>query len=714
MGRWIPLLFAVVFAAAALIDIRGHKKRELIRQTPDRIFLGALFAGLGVSLLIFFAGGRMKEEPDNTGVYVAYKYLLEEDPDAAEEVAVEDDHMDSDSREMIRILARAESGDARNAFFESASHMEKPGMDAGQMRISGVVHHLASESLESGSKEMPGVLKLVKESFSLTGIQETDSLLRLFETDKAIRRKACEEITAADMEEVRSLYPGNDFVQKIAVSYYMFQDDFDSAEALARDIADRFPTEKNIVLYTDVLAQEMYRRGEKDLARLQDDEVKPLLEKAENARIAVEDVNGNDLALIEEKLEEADTFDTDAANVFYQRLINYLLLKKNQGMDTEGRISLQLAKLKTLSGQRSEATKELTGLLNRLEDLNNTSEIWPYLVHVQETLEEIARIQAGSESGEFKTLNDAMELLFSRASGSIFSFEGSNINDKVYKELAAALYADQPVIRITDAESPSYPKITVRFSMNQQKHNIVGGYGEFYSDDFTFTDSGAVTTDVKLTAGSGDARRSVAVVLDLQKKVPKDLEIDSLKQALGSISEENKMAEEWALVNSSSYMQSALADDALLYRYAVRNINIGYPVSAYSCFSTAADILSGVSGENEKMILYVTDGSSMSEEEILQTISMTQEKDITVCALVIGVTGDEGTLSLCTSTGGIEIVVPYYEQLPSFAEYLATLLDNRYVADFTANSSSAGAGTFTITLNQDGTSATTPYAGGGS
>ena len=518
-----------------------------------------------------------------------------------------------------------------------------------------------------------------------------------------------------DSSIIRSQRLVSDIVNKIGISYYLTQDDFDAASEISRQLIDRNETEANYVLYTDVLAQSAYSRETEKLAETTDSEILPLVKNALSHYETAMSANGTDIEAIETNAEEAEHYYGEARGVYYQRLINFLELKKNQGFDKDGIISLELIKLKILKEDYETAFNEVKVLLERIENLDMSSPIREDLILVRESGKKMKEEGLGSEDPEFLVLCEKVSALLDNASCMIFTYGEDNINGKASKVLASMIYDGLPSLIISGADASRYPRTEIDFSLNLRKQSIIGGPGEYYADDFTFTDQGEPASDCKLSAHNGYSGRSAVMVLDLQNAGISNDELAELQNALYSLTDNCKIADKFAFVNSSSYIQSELTNNVIQTRYSIRNINSQYAVSAYTCLNTAMDLLEQTGREDDRVIVYVSNGSSLTEEELLSSVNRAASGNIRIYSIAIGKDADTNAGSLSHGTGGVCIQIPYYEQLTVFMNRLSDLMNYRYTAQFTATADSGNTDNreFTALLNSEGVSDTIAYSGGG-
>ncbi len=716
MGDFTPYIFIIVFAVAIFIDIWGHYKRGLYRKRFDRIFLAVLFVLLGISVIAAFAVRHISGPDDEPGRYVAFQYLFENDPDSALYIVSEDGDMSDESKDLIRIMSEAVAGDKEDLYFDSRDFLNEKGHDAGQTHIVEELSRIAENALDGRNISSANVTDLVRSAYNNMQIQETDDLKELFSTDKSIRSGASDSIDKNEITRLISVFEEHDLVKKIAVSYYLTQEDFESAEDISRDLIGRNDSEADYVMYVDVMAQQVYSSETETLAETDDPEVSPLVDSAIDSYETAMSTNGNDIDSIERNVEKAEEHYSEARGVYYQRLINYLELKKNQGYDIDGLIALEMVKLRVLKEDYTTAASGMDALLDRIERLDTSSPIREDLIAVREVRDLLKAEGLGPGSGEFMRLCNAVSDLLNNASCMIFTYGEDNINGRAYKVIASMIYSGLPGLTITDTDTSKYPRTEIDFALNQRKRNMIGGPGEYYADDFTFTDQGETVNDCKLNAYNGYSGRSVVFVLDMQNHELSEEDTNELRSALYTFTGDNRVADKYALVNSSSFIQTDLTDNDLEVRYAIRNINTQYAVSAYTCLNTAMDLLERTGDEDDRAIIYITDGSTLSEEELINTANRASSGNIRIYGIKVGSGEDGNTAALCRASGGLDTIVPYYEQLCIFAKRLSEFMNYRYTAMFTAeaDASNTSGRIFEITLNESGVSDSVEYAGGGS
>jgi len=716
MEVFTPLIFIIVFGAAIFVDIFGHYRRGLYRKRFDTVFLAVLFVLLGISVIFAFASRNAVQPSDAPGQYVAFRYLQDNDPASALDIISEDGDMSTDHKSLLKILAEAEAGDSKDLFFDSSEYLDQKGHDAGLQNIVRELNTIAVNDLNGRKTSGSDISKLISNAYALSGIQETDDLQALYQADRNIRSGEAGSVNTTEIADLLETFDGYDVVQKIAISYYLTQEEYDSAAALSQILIEKKETEANYVLYTDVLAQAAYSQESETLAETDDKEIAPLVDNALEAYAAAMETGGDDVDAIERNLEKAEEYYDEARGVIYQRLINFLELKKQQGFDNDGYIALEIMKLRLLKKDYDKALDNMMALLNRIEVLDNSSPLRNDLIIIRDDLEKIDEDDARSGSPEFSALCSDSLVLLNNASCMIFTYGEDNINGNASKVIAAMLYDSLPRIETTGTDTSKYPKSEVYYSLNVQKKNIVGSPGEFYADDFTFTDMDVPVEDCKLAATDSYDGRSAVFVMDLQSGALSEDDQEEIKQGLYNLTDDDRIAEKFAFVNSSAYIQDELTNDCEAVRYAIRNLNAQYAVSAYSCLITALETMAGISSEEEGVIVYVTDGCTLSEEQLLDIVNRARSAGVKVFAYRIGSGEDGYTDSLCSSTGGISMHVPFTDQLCIFSGELSKLMNYRYTAMFTATAETdkISERVFSITLNAVGISDSITYAGGGS
>lgn len=107
--------------------------------------------------------------------------------------------------------------------------------------------------------------------------EKTEELYRL---DKAMALDDLSELDTGTIEELLELYPNDEDVLLVAVKYYTRQERYEQARPLAQKLVGLNGSESNLVVYTDLIAQQV-KSGQSSRDPSLDGEARKLLEQAE-------------------------------------------------------------------------------------------------------------------------------------------------------------------------------------------------------------------------------------------------------------------------------------------------------------------------------------------------------------------------------------------------------------------------------------------------
>ena len=105
MERFFPAAAAIIFAIVLVYDILGHRNMKVRRHLPDWIFLCLLGVGL-IGMLTVGIRSLIGAGGDRAGLYLAYRYLMDDDSYGARRSVKNDSDLTEEQKSII-----AEHGD---------------------------------------------------------------------------------------------------------------------------------------------------------------------------------------------------------------------------------------------------------------------------------------------------------------------------------------------------------------------------------------------------------------------------------------------------------------------------------------------------------------------------------------------------------------------------------------------------------------------------
>ena len=186
---------------------------------------------------------------------------------------------------------------------------------------------------------------------------------------------AVSELTEDDIKDLKHTYGETEEILRREVSFYVYQQDYDKAKEKASELNRQFKSPENTVIYTDVIAEEVYRNNmDKNYTEasfdMKDEEIRKLVKQAERTKekaqklIDEEGYEGKHADEINELLEEADESYKEACNVPIKRAANYILVQIPRHGDDTGFYELQLSKLYLAMDDRDTANEHLHQIID--------------------------------------------------------------------------------------------------------------------------------------------------------------------------------------------------------------------------------------------------------------------------------------------------------------------------------------------------------------
>ncbi|MBR6230550.1 MAG: VWA domain-containing protein [Lachnospiraceae bacterium] len=691
----------IVFAILIALDIVGHKKRLVRRKASDWGLL--CFFCAGAALCIFFSVKNLipESDPASMGKYLAYRYLMEGDSRNALAAAASDDEMPDISKDYIRMLSDAVDGDYKSMYFESDKLM--PEMQKFDPDLKSIIEELndaAMKAINDGTDPSAKIAELIEKSYAETGIEETDLLREYFELDQAVRLGEADPSMGARVTALRSSFPGNTSVQKLAISYYTQIGDFTTAIACASELTDTCDSAENRIIYSDVFAQSGYAFTEDRLRGSDDAEIISLVEKSDRAaEKAAKYEEGSDNAV--KYTEQSKQYLDSAADVYYERVKNYIKVKTPFTGDNNGLYDLQLIKMKVLEGDAEQAYADLSDLLEKAGTLSSSSPVKKDLL----TLSYDIGLYKASPDEELKALifDDCENLIISQ-SQDVVPAGMDSINRKAAVYLASYIVYDVNVFEVTDIDISSYPQVKVSVNTNRKKANIIGGGGEFYADDFVLGEDGRDVDSFAMTANLKNKGRNVAVVLDISGGGDDRLtEVQSVLKTL----KYSGTATRTAIVDGNAETRSSLSDTSERYFAAVRDLTLDNPAADIKKLNNAVSLLNEAEA-GDKVIILITDGLDMNEKQ-QSLIAGTLRQDNVLC-YIIALQGTDMAVAgnIASAGGGLAEEIVRCEEMNALMDQYRDVLNNLYVFTYTAEDV-AGKHTVKVDLLDGGMSASGTY-----
>ena len=691
----VPFAGTLIFVILIVLDIWGHRKFRVGRKSIDWFFL-CLFAAFGALFTVLAVRMSLPAEAGGTPArYLAYRYLMDGDADNARAVILQDGSISGESAEFLNMLADAVDGDYRSLYFTSERFAADPSSAPAQKNVAKALNTLAAELLEGGKAGNVSAEDLAEESFNASGITETVELREYYETDSLVRSGNAAD---ADPEKIRTLpasFPEEEGVRKLAISYYVQMNDHEAAKEAAEALLKSSDSAANRIIYTDVLAQTACSASEKELRKTEDPEITALLSRSEQAasKAAAADPGSDQYY---RQTESARQYLDSIPEITYQRIKNYIRVKKPFSGDKTGLYDLQLIKMDLLGGDTGAAYEKMQQLLERAADLDDLSPVKADLSALAEDLDKF--YSSGDDEDRGAIFEDCTQLMLSQSEG-VVMIGDSNINTHAARLLASELIYDRTVFEITGTDASSFPKVSIKLNTNLRKGNIFGGSGEFYKDDFKISENGESYSDFTLNTFMGAGDRCLVIAADTGMGDAYAMaSLFEAAEAAGSSS----LAKKQALIDGNAQTVCGFADSSDHYLTAARELVPEGTASSYDMILASAGLLEDEKTE-DPAILLISDDLDLTDSQVPEISGLLKERGITL--YILNLSGKNGAAgeAAAKNSGGLYFGLSMREELKPAVLMVRDLMNNGYVFTYKTTDDITGAHTVTITLSE-------PYA----
>ncbi len=697
----IIILGAIVFVILIVLDVIGHRKYQVRRKLPDWIVLCLFAAGAVFFILSAVLTLNSRKNSPETGVYLAYEYLADGDAASARAVTIQNDAMSATQKNFLEMLASAVEGDYKSVYFMTDRYLSDLSELPEQAAVAEELYTLSMNAVADGKNRRAEVDECVVKSREAAGIRETVQLKEYYQMDRQIRAGNVESIQPADIRALLSSFPDDNSVKKMAISYYNLAGDYDSALQVAGDMLDTEKTPANQILYTDVLAQRAFNITEEELRASEDSEILDLLKKADAAaEKAAAYEQGSDNRYKQDMLYLQ--YYEDAINVYYQRIRNYLEVKKPVLRDGTGLYGLQLVKMELLQGENEKAYKEFLSIISDASLLDESAPVREELLILSEHL---TQYQKSGEDELKETLFEDCRAVFRAQSQDVIPADEEGINRETADQMAAMMIYDHPVYAVTSVNASEFPKITAAVNTNLRKANVFGGSGEYYKDDFKVRDNEESISDFTMTAEIGSENRTLVIAVS-----PQNGDNSTLKELRMMLTgaQDMKMAKRPALVDGCGQILSTPDDSADRYRSMALSLTMENTATAYEILSQACSVLSGKKN-GERAILWVTADPLTEEEQVLEIVNLLKENNVRCYVAALPGANPETAETIASGTGGYCLKIGRPAELTAAAKQLADIMNNRYVFTYRTTDETTDQHSVTISLISEDLDASADY-----
>lgn len=691
----LPLLvLCAIFALFFAADLLGHKFLNIKRSIKQWCLFAVVLTGLSCSCTAA-AFSLIGDGGQKINLDFAYRYLLDGYGDAARDKAA---LCTDEEGDIIAFLADAADGEYLSAYFKAGRISEEAygknevselinelrGICAGVIGVSDTqtdgTENSGSDITETERREQ--VKALVAEICDRLGAgsvidEKTDDLYRL---DKALTLDDISGLDSGTVEELLELYPDDEDVLLTAVKYYARRSNYTNALELAKQLVELNPDESNIVVYTDIIAQQI-KSGQAVIDTEKDSEAARLLEKAEQKEKEASELDVR-LPSEQEKhdqlINEAEDLRDQASLLGIRRAVNYIIAKKPLSGDKSGMLDLQIAKLYLAAGERDKSKKYIWKVVNGSGVLSEDSPII-------EPLEEVTAAYNASEAGESDpALTAAVRKLVKAQSRDIVnSSSDDTVNGAMSGFVASTLKYDRLSVLIGKIDTENYPEIRAFVNISGEKDSVFGMAEGFEESDFELFDTQYQIKDFSLVKDEDAEKISIALVMDHSGSM-QGSPLENAKQAAEDVAEnmdtENQRI---ALIpyESSSAVTVPLTNSPSALVSGIRGLSAGGGTNISDAINTALGELSGESGT--RAVILLTDGQdNNSPEEMQKVLDKAEQEGIAVFTVGLGNVNTSYLRSIAELTGGKFIAAESSAELSDIYLLLQRYIVNNYCFEY--------------------------------
>ncbi len=701
MERFIPLIGILVIVVILLVDIIAHKRLLIRRRLQDWVFLCVLIFALIFTALFSWRSMKTEEGSDETGVYLAYRYLAGGDTASALEVIHANDRATQEHRDLIRVMAAAAEEDYAQLYFSSARYMRNETYDPNQVKICTSLNSLAERALKGKTVQYTEMTSLINRSFSALKLDAGPLWTLYFDVDKAVRTQGAAEVTEEDIQTIRTNFAEDRETSLLAISYYVRNERFSEAIALAEELVQERQEPADYSLLANLYMQQAYASAD-ELSGTKDAEIKALLDTAAAAEKRI--ANTSTAARAEEYREEAEDARRDAALVVYRRVLNYLDEKQSFQRDAYGYLDLQKVKTELLLGEMDAAAGDFDSLIKRSSELWETSVIKEHLIHVEAARRAFYEAETPEEAeGYLRDLKKAVDDLISAHSLSAVPCDYDNVNTHAGALLYAMLRFGKPTVHFLQTDMSAFPEIAFTMDFSFMKEGIFGNE-RFYKDDITVKLNDVVTENYSMTAANGASDRTLAVVAGLYNYRAGTEEgtagFECLQQALIRMGRTTDLARNYRLISSVTRTQGAESTGTRLsFLQAARAMDPLHEEETGENLNAAVELLAA-SRSVSRALVFLTDNAEQAMADLTEELlAACEESGISVYVLFLGDTNSDVLRFRLEDYHACCVASEEFAAVPQAEEFMMDLIRNRYVITLEEEEPEA-AGELSMTFNE--------------
>lgn len=710
--NWLPMLVLCgVFALFFAIDLLGHRLLHIVRSAGHWCVLALVTAGLVCAGAGTVSTLTVSEE-SRTNLDFAYRYLLDGDGAAALQKAALCPEEDS---EIITLLADAVKRDYVSTYFEANRLLKEAALKPETETRVREIRSLAAGALGLSISEDTGELVTGGENLPLVGITQEASAPTMTEAERGARveqlvYEICDEQGAADVMDSRTdelykldkaltqedlsaldsatiqqlllQYPGDEDVLLVAVKYYTRMGDYTQAREYARQLLDVNSSESNLVVYTDLIAQQV-KDGQSSTDPATDPEARSLLQQAEQKELEASQLNTqlpSELEKYDQLITEAQDLRDQAANLDITRAINYLISKKSLTGDDSGMIDLQIAKLYLAADERDQAKEYIWKVVDNCGILREDS---PIREPLQEVVDAYNKLEAAESD---PSLTAAVQRLVSAQSQNVVgAVQGQNsINGTMANFVTSTLKYDRLSVLIGKIDTENYPTVRAYVNISGEKDNTFGAAGDFSESDFELFDTQYQIKDFKLIKDQESEKVSIALVMDCSGSMEGSPIEEARLAAEACADNMDTTTQRMALIpyESGSSVAVPLTNSSSTLISGIRSLRSGGGTYISGAIRTALGELQGAGGT--RAIILLTDGQDGgTAEEMAEALLEAKAQGVAIFTVGLGDVNESYLRNIAQSTGGKFIAAESSTELSDIYLLLQRYIVNNYCFEYT-------------------------------
>ena len=312
------------------------------------------------------------------------------------------------------------------------------------------------------------------------------------------------------VERLLQTYPNDEDALLVAVKYYTRQKDYTHARECAQKILALNGSEENLVIYTDIIAQQAIE-GSNESQQGVDGEAQALLEQAqrlEEQAAALHTELPSEQEKYDQMMNDAEDLRRQAANLDITRAINYLLAKKPITGDASGLIDLQIAKLYLAEDDRENAKDYIWKVVDNCGVLRADSPIREPLMEVVEAYNKVEPAESDP------ALSAAVQRLMQAQSQGVVASEQGSVNGTMTSFVTSTLKYDRLALLIGKIDTTNYPTVRAYVNVSGEKDKAFGLAGDFEAGDFELFDTQYQIQNFSLVKDEEAKSVSIALVMD--------------------------------------------------------------------------------------------------------------------------------------------------------------------------------------------------------